>query len=440
MSKVTSTTRSSKVLTPSKLECLSHCATINPSAGCAHRCIYCYAAGFFNTPREPGAVKVYSNLAEKVAQELRGGVNLPPRVYFSPSCDGFQPVTEVQDITFKIIKEILTHGKEVAFLTKGLIRDDTLKLLVAHPTKVFAQIGLVSLDAAVASVVEPGAAPPQDRLAQMRALVASNISTSVRLDPILPGVSDSPEALNSLFESIASAGVKRAACSYLFLRPKIKSMMQSNPSPIVKTILGHYSSSGATTTLTLRGSQSKICCLSHEYRESHYELIKQIAQSHGVEVTICACKNYDIEGSSSCGIAGPTPATSKTTSCKKTCAARQTTLKLAKPKPSSESDSESDISSESDDSGSDSDSKSEEDESSSSSEEEKPLPRHRKASSPAVVPKSKPSTKKPRTEPEIEDLVKTPTKPKSTSTTTSASTTTTRTSAKSAQTVVSKKS
>ena len=83
--------RKSAVLTPSSLACLANIATINLTAGCAHRCIYYYTQGYTTLPRD-GTVHLYGNTAVKLAEELRRKRQLSRAVYFSPSSDLFQPV------------------------------------------------------------------------------------------------------------------------------------------------------------------------------------------------------------------------------------------------------------------------------------------------------------------------------------------------------------
>ena len=80
----------------SSLACLADVATINLTLGCAHACRYCYARGYSTYPGD-GRVVLYSNTLDKLRQELARKRKRPQTVYFSPSCDLFQPVPQVLD-------------------------------------------------------------------------------------------------------------------------------------------------------------------------------------------------------------------------------------------------------------------------------------------------------------------------------------------------------
>ena len=84
--------------------------------------------------------------------------------------------------------QALEAGKEIGILTKGIIREDTFALLAKTPERVFVQVGLITVDPAIAKLVEPGAPAPAQRLDQMKRLIAAGIRTGARIDPILPGL------------------------------------------------------------------------------------------------------------------------------------------------------------------------------------------------------------------------------------------------------------
>ena len=137
--------RRAAILSGSDLNCLHDVSTVNITRGCAHRCIYCYGQGYSNYP---GASRVvlYRNLAQKLEAELARKRKRPVRVYFSPSCDAFQPMDAVQDATYEIMSILLARKVSVAFLTKGRVGERFLRLFSKHPGSVYAQIGVTTLD------------------------------------------------------------------------------------------------------------------------------------------------------------------------------------------------------------------------------------------------------------------------------------------------------
>ncbi|MBI2303117.1 MAG: radical SAM protein [Chloroflexi bacterium] len=193
------------MLTPSSLACLSHLPTVNLTAGCAHSCLYCYARGYTIYPGEDKVV-LYRNTLEKIKEKLAHKRTKPRAVYFSPSSDLFQPVPEVLALGYHILELLLTRGIGVAFLSKGHIPDETMSLLLDHADNVRAQIGIITLDEGVQRMFEPNAASPRVRLNQITELIAGGIPTEARLIPVLPGVTDTDDALRHLFSALAKAG------------------------------------------------------------------------------------------------------------------------------------------------------------------------------------------------------------------------------------------
>ena len=142
-------------------------------------------------------------------------------VYFSPSSDLFQPLPEVLALGYRILEFLFSRGISIAFLSKGRIPDETMGLLLKHADKVRAQIGIITVDEGVQRVFEPNTAGPRERLKQIATLIDGGIATEARLDPILPGITDTTttNALSHLLSALTRVGVKHAAASVLFLRP-----------------------------------------------------------------------------------------------------------------------------------------------------------------------------------------------------------------------------
>ncbi len=297
--KVIEVERKSSLLTCSSLPCLSRIPTINITSGCAHQCLYCYGRGYSTAPGDQG-IYLYSNLLERLQAELPRKRRRPERVYFCPSCDPFQPVPAVQKTTAALMEYLLASGVSVAFLTKGRISRQCMELFGRYPRRVHAQIGLISLDQDLLDLVEPNAAAATERLEQMAELARLGVYASARLDPILPGLTDSGDQLIALFGRLREAGVYEVAISYLFLRPHIRSSLAGAGNDDLDRVLGHYNK---PVRLYLNGTRSRIDALPTEFRRSNYQRITRLAESVGLRCRICGCKNYDI-ADSTCHIAG----------------------------------------------------------------------------------------------------------------------------------------
>lgn len=296
--------RKSAVLTPSSLACLSAMPTINLTAGCLHDCVYCYIRGYRNYPGESRIV-LYEDTLERLRQELRRRHTRPHAVYFSPSSDLFQPAAEVLELSHAILKFLLDEGIGVAFLTKGHIPDDTIQLLINHAELVRAQIGLISLDDRISQAFEPHAASPRERLQQLEALIAGGVLAEARLDPILPTLTDSPDSLNQHFATLVQIGVKRVAAGPLFLRAAIRQSLTRSISDreMLAPLLGAYRDK---EQVVMRGTELPIQNLPAEARRQIFVRLQNAAEAHGIELSLCACKNPDL-AQGSCNIAGRWP-------------------------------------------------------------------------------------------------------------------------------------
>jgi DNA repair photolyase len=296
--------RRSPVLTSSGLACLSTLPTINLTTGCLHDCVYCYIRGYRNYPGE-GRIVLYENTLELLWDELSHMAAKPRAVYFSPSSDLFQPAPEVVEFSHAILQFLFSQGVGVAFVTKGVIPDCTLQLLIEHRELVRTQIGLITLDEGISRVFEPHAASPGRRLHQLETLIAGGIEAEARLDPILPGVTDGTQSLDEQLASLAQVGVKRAAAGVLFLRPGILYWLKRRVSDrrILESLLHAYEGG---QQMVMRGAQYPILNLSMEARRDIFNRLDRAAAAQGIEVKICACKNADL-ARGSCNIAGTWP-------------------------------------------------------------------------------------------------------------------------------------
>jgi len=293
--------RKSKVLTPSSLACLSHIPTINLTTGCAHGCIYCYTRGYSVYPGE-NKVAFYANTFSRLRDEILRKKKRPETIYFSPSSDIFQPVPEVLELGYKVMEFLLSLKIGVAFLTKGRVPLRHMRLLCSNPNLVRAQIGLISVNKEITKRFEPRAAAPSLRLSQAKSFVDAEITTQVRVDPVLPGITDSYDSLDGLCMEIADAGVKRIAASVLFLRPAIVESLRRNlhSRQELESLLRQYEGAGR---LSIHAEHSSVIALPIEARQTIYQRLRMIAEKHGLTALLCNCKNPDL-ASDSCSIAG----------------------------------------------------------------------------------------------------------------------------------------
>jgi DNA repair photolyase len=148
---------------------------------------------------------------------------------------------------------------------------------------------------------EPNAASIDSRLGQMEMMVTGSIAVEARIMPILPGITDKPDSISSLFRAIASTGVKRTAISSLFLRPAIVGSLKRHVSDKVtlEKLLDFYTD---VRRLPVHAGHSSVTPVPRQKREEIYSRFSQIARKYDINLSICGCMNPDIGGT--CNIAG----------------------------------------------------------------------------------------------------------------------------------------
>ncbi|MDO4583520.1 MAG: radical SAM protein [Planctomycetia bacterium] len=308
--------RKSPILGTSKLACLREVATVNLAAGCAHGCVYCYTRGYSTFPGE-GIVCLYQNLAERLKEELRRKRKLPKRVYFSPSSDLFQPFDELREAALEVLQILFNAGVEVAFLTKGVIPEPHFQLLERFSSLCFTQIGLITTDDRVRAIFEPDAASVAVRLAQIERLRTAGIPVTVRLDPILPEVTDSAETFDAICQATSRRGVQNLAASILFLRPGFASHLARHFSkcnvptdlrPCLDALLARFRSA---RPLAIHAGASQTSALPLLDRLAIFARLTTSATRNSQTIHLCTCKNpdlpadfFDVQKLSGCKISG----------------------------------------------------------------------------------------------------------------------------------------
>ncbi len=284
--------RKGKVLTPAQFGCLEGIPTLNITNGCIFECTYCYARGYSQAPRK-GEVQLYVNLPSLLKEELLRKKAIPRWVILNTSSDCFQHHPDILDVTYEVIRTLVDRGIGISFLTKGLIPHRFFDLLKISPEKIFTQIGLVSLSERYRKVYEPGTPSPEKRLGNVERLKEIGILPEVRVDPIIPFVTDTEIEATALFRRLQGAGVKRVTLSYLHLRPAIERQLMEELSPLHRKIIESCFQAREWKAI---GSSTRTKLLPIAIREKGYGRMKEIGERFGITASICQCKNPDLKG------------------------------------------------------------------------------------------------------------------------------------------------
>jgi DNA repair photolyase len=242
---------------------------------------------------------LYTNIVKKLENELNHKRKLPGFVYFSPSCDAFQPVKQIMDTTFSLMSILLERGIGISFLTKGNIPDKFITLFKAHNNLVQAHLGITTLNSHIQRLIEPHAATPKIRLKNISSLVNIGILPEIKLDPLLPGLTDSTDNLKPLFKILNRVGIKSAGINYLFLRPVIYKNIRkalAHTKTLNRISMAFYNS----VDLSLLAGKSRVKALNPHFRIKQYKRISLLAEKYGIRTHLCGCKNPDVTKELAC--------------------------------------------------------------------------------------------------------------------------------------------
>jgi DNA repair photolyase len=177
--------------------------TFNPYTGCDHKCIYCYASSYIQNFSECHPKKDLLATLKREASKLKGET-----ISIANSSDPYPRAEATAGLTRGCLEILADSNCKIQIITKSNIvaRDDDL--LSKVPSTVALTITTDNDD--LASVLEPYAPSPTQRLRAAQDLIKAGVPVSVRIDPIIPSVNDKP---NKLIATLASIGVKHVTCS-----------------------------------------------------------------------------------------------------------------------------------------------------------------------------------------------------------------------------------
>lgn len=201
--------------------------TVNPTRGCLHRCVYCYARGshtYLDLDAGKGfdtEIVVKTNVAEVLRRELSRPSWTRESVALGTNTDPYQRAEGRYQLMPGIVTALAESGTPLSILTKGTLLRRDLPLLARAAEQVAVGLGvsLAVLDLGLQQSVEPGTPTPAARLGLVRAVRDAGLDCHVMAGPVLPWLTDSVEALDDLLAALATAGASGVSVFPLHLRP-----------------------------------------------------------------------------------------------------------------------------------------------------------------------------------------------------------------------------
>jgi len=195
---------------------------LNPYRGCEHGCAYCFARPFHDYLGWNSGIDFETKILVKtrapalLREELAARRWQPDTIMMSGVTDCYQPAERRFRLTRQCLEVMVEFRQPVGIITKNFLvtRDrDLLGELARHDCAVV-NVSINSLDADLASRLEPRAARPEHRVRAVRLLAEAGVPVNVLVAPIIPGLND--HEVPAILDAVAAAGARRA--TYVVLR------------------------------------------------------------------------------------------------------------------------------------------------------------------------------------------------------------------------------
>lgn len=196
--------------------------SVNPYEGCSCNCLYCYTRGSKYGENMDEKLAVKANALEVLDRQLaaRAKKSQYGFVAVGSATDAYIHHEEQQEMTKGMLQLLLKHRFPVFISTKCTLitRDiellkeiDTAAILPEDLKETLARglilsVSISSLDEKVSDMLEPGAAPPLQRLELVKRLKKEGFFTGVNAIPLLPYISDTEEELEKIIAAAKEYG------------------------------------------------------------------------------------------------------------------------------------------------------------------------------------------------------------------------------------------
>lgn len=216
---------------------LSLAYSINPYRGCEFACRYCYAryTHEFLQPVPVGAIQeeiqpwaaafereIYlkENAAWLLEQELRR-IDPAQEIAIGTATDPYQPIERTARITRSLLEVFARKsGFRLGIVSKSplMLRDMDLLVEIARRNTLVVHLTITTPEVALARLLEPRAPRPDLRFAAVRKLRAAGLTVGILCSPLLPGITDTAEALDGMAARASEARASFFAAQPLFLK------------------------------------------------------------------------------------------------------------------------------------------------------------------------------------------------------------------------------
>ncbi|MDI6839296.1 MAG: radical SAM protein [bacterium] len=281
--------------------------SVTHSGACIHKCPMCYARAY------PWSVEdelvIYENVPDKLEKEIQKAKVLPP-FYISQVSDALQPVSEVRELTFKVIKIIIKYKLSFHILTKSA--DGALELINNIPELILYPYWYLAMTVEATpekhEITSPYASPIEERFKAIKKLTRYGIPVVGRVDPTILGFVELDEVC-WIINRLADSGVQHIIGSLgyyntLAMKRLLDAILHSNWKDCIPKVEKIYGCRGLINqTPTINDyPKSKRFMASLDTRIKFHSILRREAEKYGLSYAVCLelPKEYDSKGIPSC--------------------------------------------------------------------------------------------------------------------------------------------
>jgi len=199
--------------------------TLNPYRGCTHGCHYCFARRYhsqfeMNSSDDfASVILVKTNFAEVLAREVDRPSWKRQRVAVGTATDPYQPIEGHYKLTRRALEVLAKARTPAGIITKGpmVVRDKDVLADLTSAAGCTVYVSVPSVDEDAWRTLEPGVAPPLQRLRAVRELIDAGINAGVLMAPIVPGFTSSRRKVEATIKAIADHGARFVGCAVMHL-------------------------------------------------------------------------------------------------------------------------------------------------------------------------------------------------------------------------------
>jgi len=222
--------------------------TLNPYRGCTHGCHYCFARRY-QTQFELGPddqfssiIFVKTNLVEVLRRELDKPSWTREQVALGTATDPYQPIEGHYKLTRGSLEALIAGRTPIGLVTKGpmVVRDRDLLAELGRHSGCTVYMSVPTVDDEAWRVLEPGTAPPVQRLRAVRQLRDAGVNAGVLMAPVVPGFTTQPARLEATIKAIADHGAAFMGANLLYLKEGTRDHFMGFLAKEFPTLVGPY--------------------------------------------------------------------------------------------------------------------------------------------------------------------------------------------------------